>query len=126
MNWLKTIFTWWDGPTFGTWLHTRRHGREVGRDEQGNVYYADKDGRRRWVVYNGPAEATRIPPDWFLWLHRTVDTPPSEKPLPKKPWERPHRANPTGTPEAHAMSGSLNMSGVRPRATGDYEAWVPE
>jgi len=126
MEWLKRIFTWWDGPTFGTWLFTRRFGHEVGRDDQGNVYYAAKDGKRRWVIYNGPAEASRVPPEWHLWLHRTVDTPPSVKPLPTKAWEKPHRANPTGTPQAHAPTGSLAVGGHRAKATGDYEAWVPE
>ena len=126
MSWLKTIFTWWHGPTFGTWLHTRRAGAEVGRDEQGNVYYRSKKGDRRWVVYNGDVEASRTPPEWHMWLHRQVQTPPSEKPLPEKPWEKAWRPNPTGSPDAHAPSGSLIASGVRARATGDYEAWVPE
>lgn len=126
MSWLKTIFTWWHGPTFGTWLHTRRRGVEVGRDDQGNVYYRSKQGDRRWVVYNGDVEASRTPPEWHMWLHRQIQTPPSEKPLPAKVWEKAWQANPTGSLGAHAPSGSLNASGVRARATGDYEAWAPE
>lgn len=126
MSWLKTIFTWWNGPTFGTWLYTRKAGVSVGRDEQGNVYYRSKKGDRRWVVYNGDVEASRTPPEWHMWLHRQVQTPPSEKPLPEKPWEKAWQPNPTGSVGAHAPSGSLNASGVRARATGDYEAWVPE
>ena len=126
MSWLKTIFTWWNGPTFGTWLHTRLSGLEVGRDDLGNVYYRSKKGDRRWVVYNGDVEASRTPPEWHMWLHRQVQSPPSEKPLAAKVWEKPWQPNATGTAEAHAPSGSLTASGVRARATGDYEAWVPE
>ena len=126
MSWLKTIFTWWHGPTFGTWLFTRRAGVEVGRDADGNVYYRSKKGDRRWVVYNGPVEASRTPPEWHMWLHRQIQTPPSEKPLPTKAWEKEWQPNPTGTVHAHAPSGSLIMSGRRARATGDYEAWIPE
>lgn len=128
MNWLGRIFTWWDGPTVGTWLFTRRHGVEVGRDAEVNVYYRSRDGKRRWVVYNGPAEASRVPADWHVWLHgagRDV-RPPSERPIPAKRWEKPHAPNPTGTELAYVPSGALSRGGLRPRATGDYEAWVPE
>ena len=41
-------------------------GKQVGEDEFGNVYYeggTDSEGRtRRWVIYNGYAEASAIPP----------------------------------------------------------------
>lgn len=126
MSWLKTIFTWWNGPTLGTWLNTRLTGVEVGRDDQGNIYYRSKKGDRRWVIYPGDVEASLTPPEWHMWLHRQSATPPSETPLPEKAWEKPWQPNLTGSPGAHAPSGSLHASGVRARATGDYEAWVPE
>ena len=85
------IFTWWNTPTFGTRLFTSRKGVKVGEDEQGNVYYQEKGGRRRWVIYkNGPIEASRVPADWHGWLHYTMDDIPSEKPLPTKEWEKDH------------------------------------
>src|SRR6202046_5545389 len=66
------VFTWWNGQTFGTQLWTSRYGELVGEDEQGNRYYRTRGGaidpvlhfERRWVIYNGYAEATRIPPGW--------------------------------------------------------------
>ncbi|MGE3745748.1 MAG: NADH:ubiquinone oxidoreductase subunit NDUFA12, partial [Sphingomonadaceae bacterium] len=36
MEWLKKIFTWWDGATIGTLLYSSRNGAEVGRDLLGN------------------------------------------------------------------------------------------
>ena len=69
---------------------------------------------------------SRTPPEWHMWLHRQIQSPPSEQPVPAKVWEKAWQANPTGSLDAHAPSGSLNASGVRARATGDYEAWVPE
>ena len=57
----SSVFTWWNGQTVGTWLHTALHGRSVGDDDQGNKYYQDKAGKRRWVIYNGPVEASREP-----------------------------------------------------------------
>ena len=122
----KTISPGGTVPPSGGGRPPRLSGIEVGRDDLGNVYYRSKKGDRRWVVYNGDVEASRTPPEWHMWLHRQVQSPPSEKPLPAKSWEKPWRPNATGTVEAHAPSGSLNASGIRARATGDYEAWVPE
>src|ERR1051325_9932559 len=80
------LFTWWNGQTFGTQLWTSRFGELVGQDEQGNRYYRTAGGKidptlgfeRRWVIYNGYAEASRIPPEWHGWIHHVVDTAPTE------------------------------------------------
>lgn len=125
---IGSIFTWWHGPGLGTRLVGWRTGREVGRDAQGNVYYVAKPGRRerRWVIYNGAPEASRIPPEWHLWLHKTVATTPDEAPLKARVWEKPWVPNLTGTPAAHRPSGSLAVAATRAKTTGDYEAWTPE
>ena len=40
------------------------------------------DGRRRrWVVYHGVAEGSRVTPDWHGWLHHTFDEPPTTQPF---------------------------------------------
>ncbi len=39
MKLLSMIFTWWNGQTFNTWVHTLLHGKVVGKDEFGNTYY---------------------------------------------------------------------------------------
>lgn len=126
MGLFKSIFTWWDGPTYGTRLWTRLFGEEVGRDEQGNRYFRTKDGDRRWVVYNGLNEASRVPSEWHGWLHKTTDVPPAESPIPRRAWEKPNRPNRTGTDEAWQRPGSLMANRPGPRATPDYEAWTPE
>ncbi|MGK2285794.1 NADH:ubiquinone oxidoreductase subunit NDUFA12 [Pedomonas sp. V897] len=126
MGLLARTFTWWNNQTWGTWLFTKRRGELVGQDDQGNQYYRERDGRRRWVIYNGDVEASRVPPEWHAWLHYTVDAPPTEKPPVVKPWEKPKEPNLTGTPAAYAPPGALQAGGVRPPATGDYEAWRPE
>lgn len=125
---IGSIFTWWHGPGLGTRLVGWRTGREVGRDAHGNIYYVAMTGRRqrRWVMYNGEPEASRIPPEWHLWLHKTVDTTPDEAPLKARVWEKPWVPNLTGTPAAHRPSGSLAVTAARARTTGDYEAWSPE
>ena len=119
MSLLSTIFTWWNGSTVGTNLFTRRFGEKVGEDEDGNVFYQTAGGARRWVVFNGVAEASRISPDWHGWLHHTWDEPPSQTPLPRKAWERDHKPNLTGSAGAYAPPGSLRTPAERPRVAGD-------
>jgi NADH:ubiquinone oxidoreductase subunit len=126
MSFVNRIFTWWNGHTIGTGLFTRRHGQRVGEDDQGNVYYQTADAKRRWVIYNGESEASRVSPDWHGWLHHTFDAPPTETPLPRKAWEKAHVPNMTGTAAAYAPPGSVTTPAARPRAGGDYDAWSPE
>ena len=129
---LAKLFSWWSGATIGTLFTVAKRGRLVGTDEQGNRYYESRDTRsydgrrRRWVIYDGYAEATKVSPDWHDWLHYTFDEPPTEAALPRQTWEKDHLPNLTGTPLAWRPPGSLLTTGKRPAATGDYEAWTPE
>lgn len=128
---LKRIFSWWNGATFGALYDIGRRGAAVGQDEQGNRYFEERrasaDGRRRrYVLYAGLAEPSQVPPDWHGWLHYTFDEPPTTAPLPRKAWEKAHVPNLTGTPGAYRPKGSLARPGERAKATGDYEPWRPE
>lgn len=128
---LDKIFTWWSGATIGALFDIGRRARLVGSDEQGNRYFEERrpslEGRpRRYVLYKGYAEPSRVPADWHGWLHYTFERPPTEEPFRLKAWEQPHRPNLTGTVYAYRPSGSLAGPGERAKATGDYEAWRPE
>ena len=99
MGILNTIFralTWWERGTLNTQFFTWRKGQKVGEDDQGNTYYRNADDSRRWVMFNGEMEASRVSPDWHGWLHRTWAEPPTAKPLDHKEWEKPHVENLTG------------------------------
>lgn len=124
LNGLLRAVTWWNGSTLNTQIFTARKGIKVGEDDQGNIYYRNKDDSKRWVMFNGEVEGSRIAPDWHGWLHRTWNEPPSEVPLPRKPWEKPHQENLTGTALAYAPAGSLRRA--NPVERRDYEAWSPE
>ena len=79
---------------------------------------------RRWVVYNGIVEASKVPSEWHGWLHHsTNDLPPAD--LQKRVWEKDHLPNLTGTTLAYRPPGSVLKGGVRAPATGDYEPWQP-
>jgi NADH:ubiquinone oxidoreductase subunit len=126
----KALFTWWNGATLGARFDIARRASLVGVDEQGNKYFEERtaslEGRkRRYVIYNGLAEASRVPPDWHGWMHHTFDQPPTTAPLPRKSWEKPHKANLTGTLDAYRPRGSLARGGERAESSGDYEAWTP-
>ena len=125
MAWLRPLFVWWVNATIGTRVTTWWSGNLVGKDDFGNRYYQTKDGKRRWVIYAGTVEASRVPPEWHGWLHHTFALPPTEEPFKSRAWEAPHQPNLTGTPAAYRPEGSLWSEGKRPPATGDYEAWRP-
>ena len=130
MGILKSIFTWWDGATMGTAWFTLRSGAKVGEDTLGNIYYEAKvatNGRkRRWVIYNGANDASRVPPEWHGWLHNTQDDLPDAALPPVRLWEKPPEPNLTGTAHAYRPAGALEAGGRRAAATGDYEAWSPD
>ena len=125
MGFLSRTFTWWDGDTWGTKLFTWLHGDEVGRDERGNVYYQSKKGKR-WVVYPGDNDGSRVPPGWSLWLRGTIDGLPDDALPPRRSFEKPPEANLTGTMAAFRPDGHLGSDKVRPASTGDYLPWTPE
>lgn len=129
MGILKGFFTWWEGATFGTWLALRGKTR-VGEDSLGNVYYeGGRDGSgivRRWVIYSGSTDASRIPPEWFGWMHHQVDDIPARSLPAPRVWQKPALPNLTGTPLAYRPLGAMEKGGYRAPATGDYEAWTPE
>ncbi len=121
-SFLLKLFTWWNSQTFGTQFWTWMYGEPVGEDEFGNRYFRTKGGKidptlgfeRRWLIYNGLVEASRVPPSWHGWLHHTVDTPPSAESYTPHEWQKPHRPNLTGTPAAYRPPGSR----LSPPATG--------
>lgn len=124
MKFLLRFFTWWNSETFGTQLWTWRKGQRVGEDDLGNVFYQTRDGKRRWVIYKGEIEASKINPEWHGWLHFTWDEPPTKIALKRKAWEKAHQENLTGTALAYAPAGSLRQP--KPLDRRDYEAWSPE
>lgn len=117
--------------TIGTRLYTWLKGELVGTDHFGNHYYrergvSDIKRARRWVLYNGEAEASKVPPEWHAWLHRTVDdVPTGQAGKPHKAWQKEHIPNLTGTELAYRPPGHVLKGGQRDRATGDYEPWKP-
>ena len=113
------------GATIGTRLMTWWKGRAVGRDKFNNQYFTEKSGgKRRWVIYEGLPEASKIPAEWHGWLHHTTDEIPSDKYTPYF-WEKKHIKNLTGTVGAYRPGGSILTDEKRQKSGSDYEAWTP-
>ncbi len=116
--------------TIGTRLHTLFHGKHVGTDAFGNRYYTERNaekGRRnkRWVLYKGEPEASKVPPLWHAWLHYTTDTLPDKMHMPVYAWQKEHVPNLTGTAGAYVPPGHIHRASRRDGSTSDYEAWNP-
>lgn len=125
MGLLGKIFTWWDGATIGTALYSWRNGEKVGEDGLGNRYYRSRDGKRRWVIYNGSNDASRVPAEWHGWLHGTIDDLPDRALPPVRTWQQPAIPNGTGTATAYRPAGAAGSGASRARASGDYQPWTP-
>ena len=93
---LKKIFTWWNQDTFGTRLKTIFFGKLVGTDKLGNKYYESKSGRR-WVIYNGEVEASKIPNEWYSWMHHMNNRIQNDHDLKKYDWQKEHLPNQSGS-----------------------------
>jgi len=97
---LKKIFIWWNQETIGTKLKTIFTGKLVGVDAAGNKYYKNKAGKR-WVIYIGEIDASKIPSEWFSWIHFTKNRIENNHDLKKYDWQKPHLSNQTGTENAY-------------------------
>ena len=97
---LKQIFIWWNQETVGTKLKTIFSGKLVGKDLRGNKYYQNKTGKR-WIIYSGEIDASKIPIEWYSWIHFTNNRIENIHDLEKYNWQKPHQSNQTGTENAY-------------------------
>lgn len=117
--------------TIGTRLYTFFNGKQIGTDEFGNRYFMEKNeptGRRRkrWVMYKGRAEASKVPAHWHGWLHYTTDEIPDGSASQRYGWQKEHVPNLTGTTAAYMPPGHLLKGGVRDKTAADYQPWTPK
>jgi len=75
---------------------------EVGQDVYGNRYFMSTAGApsRRWVVYKGMVEPSKVPPLWQSWLTFTRPSPPTTE-MVSYAWQKPFTPNLTGTRYAY-------------------------
>lgn len=103
----KKIFIWWNQDTFGTRLKTIFFGKLVGTDSAGNKYYEGKNGKR-WVIYSDAIDASKIPVEWYSWIHFITNKIEKIHDFKKFDWQKPHQSNLTGTEEAYHPNKNKN------------------
>ena len=113
---LKKIFIWWNQETIGTKLKTIFYGKLVGKDSYGNKYYESKSGKR-WIIYSNEIDASKIPSEWYSWIHFTPNKIEKIHSLEKYDWQKPHQSNLTGTKEAYYPN--KNENGIKKK----YSSW---
>lgn len=116
--------------SFSTNIYTWIFGNLVGQDEYRNKYYCNsKDFKdmesKRWVIFDGDIEASKVPSHWHAWLHKTIDVPPLNY-THKYTWQIDHEQNMTGTdkayyPSSHPLSKSYKADAIKK----EYESWNP-
>jgi NADH:ubiquinone oxidoreductase subunit len=99
----------------------------IGVDEFGHQYYLSRSvdylGRRkRYVIYHGIVEASKIPPMWHAWMHHLTDDVPLKGKSSNHGWQSGFIPNLTGTKLAYLPSG---VKGKRDAVIADYKRWIP-
>ena len=120
ISFLKSIFIWWSSQTVGTFLFTLSSGKLVGKDQFGNKYYKNKSDSKRWVIYYGEVESSKIPPEWHVWIHKTSNLTPDQIEFVDYSWIKEHHENYTGSKLAYTPSKNKNAN------KDPYKKWSPE
>ena len=113
----KQIFVWWNQQTLGTKIYTIFYGKLVGKDDFGNKYYGNRKSKKRWVIYSGEIDASKISNEWYSWIHfmqNKIDISISSK---KYEWQKPHMPNLTGTERSYHPNKNNNATKKK------YKTW---
>ena len=116
LTFLKKIFIWWNQDTFGTRIKTVLFGKLVGEDAFGNKYYENSKGKR-WIIYSGEIDASKIPVEWYSWMHFTQNKIEKKHELKKYDWQKPHKPNLTGTKESYYPNRNKDVNKKK------YKSW---
>lgn len=104
-------------------IYSRLFANKVGSDDYGNMYYKKSNTspinnfrERRWVIYKGDVEASKVPQRWNAWLHHVTDD------VPKKirifSWIKNHKIN-------EKKKVDLNNLNKEKRLDKAYKSWNP-
>jgi NADH:ubiquinone oxidoreductase subunit len=103
----------------GLLLYTKLFGRYIDTDAFGNAYYQTKNSKKikRWVIYNGIYDSSKIPADWQAWLSFLWTLPPKRH---GNNWV----PNTTGT--KFAQNQITSIENIPQSALNYYDSWSPD
>jgi len=116
LTFVKQIFVWWNQQTLGTKIQTIFFGKFKGKDSLGNKYYESKSGKR-WVIYHDEVDATKIPNEWYSWMHFINNRIEKTNNLTKYNWQKDHLPNQTGTSSSYHPNKKKNATNKK------YKTW---
>ena len=116
LTFLKKIFTWWNQDTLGTKLKTIFFGKLVGSDLLGTKSSASKSAKS-WVIYSDEIDASKIPHEWYSWIHFTKNNLENKHEIEKYHWQKPHQSNQTGTDNSYHPNKKNNEINKK------YKSW---
>ena len=113
----------------GTFFYTLLFGNLVGIDEFKNKYYCNSKkyndvSSKRWVIFFGEIEASKVPPHWHAWLHKIIENPPINYKH-KYDWQKDHESNLTGTLKAYFPDSHPLSKQTKTKVRKEYENWNP-
>ena len=110
-----------------TKLWIKHTSRKVGVDEFGNAYYLGYrtnylGHRKRYVIFKGADQTTKVPPMWHAWLHYLAneEETPQESQNKGFKWQKKHHPNLSGSKYAYDPKKSNN------RILTSFSAWQPK
>ncbi len=103
---------------------------KVGTDEFGNCYFEKKSvsqngKKKRFVIYKGMVEASKIPSNWHSWIHYTSDKAPININTNRSPWQKTHLPNLTGTINKYSPIKNNIENDTKLSKNSNYESWIP-
>lgn len=99
--------------------------KQVGVDQFGNKYFVGNSKNylghnKRYVLYNGINDGSKVPARWHAWLHYLSEKLPSEESQKDYEWQIEHIQNLTGTKAAYDPSKSKHIK------LESYSSWRPK
>ena len=117
--------------SYNSWffkIYCNFFAKKIGVDNYGNQYFQKKKTsqknnfrQRRFVIYKGNVEASKIPQEWNAWLHHITNEIPDMK-ANKPSWIKEHIPNLTGTPFAYEYKDKKDSSKFK----NIYSIWKPK
>ena len=96
--------------SLGFKLYSFFNGNLVHQDSLGNKYYNDKKNpSKRWVIYANEIDASKIPVEWYSWIHFMPNKIENIHEFEKHNWQKPHQPNMTGTDSAYYPNKNKNV-----------------
>lgn len=104
-------------------LCVKLFSKQIGVDQFGNKYFVGNNTnylgiQKRFVIYNGIADGSKIPPMWHAWLHYATDSTPNIGVTYN--WQQDYIPNLTGTKYAYSPSPSSH------KKFEAYSKWIPK